>query len=341
MRVGVIFGGKSAEHEVSIRSARSVIKALDKTKYQVFPIGIDKMGIWHFYEPKACLPLFEKTALPSFENELALMPKKPIQVFESHLDVVFPVLHGPMGEDGTVQGLLKLFDVPFVGPSILGSSVAMDKDVTKRLFLQAGLPTAKFIALSKEEPVEWETFPCFVKPANLGSSVGISKVHTKDALSSAIKQAFLFDRKVLIEEEIKGMEIECSVLGNENPRASLPARLIPTHEFYDYEAKYLDPDGAHFEIPALLPETVQKEIQRLAIKAYQTLCLEGMSRVDFFVRDDEIFINEVNTIPGFTEISLYPKMWEVSGLPYTKLLDELLELAVKRHQEEALLLISR
>lgn len=341
IRLGVIFGGRSAEHEVSIESAKSVLLALDREKYDISPIGIDRKGVWHFYEPSACLPLFEKKALPTFEKELSAVPKRSVRVFERHLDVVFPVLHGPLGEDGTVQGLLKLFDVPFVGPSVLGSAIGMDKDVTKRLLEHAGVPVVPYLVLYRGDEVVWDCFPCFVKPANMGSSIGVSKVHVKEELSDAIEAAFRFDRKVIVEKAIEGMEIECSVLGNEKLRASLPGRLTSTHEFYSYEAKYLDHQGALFEVPAKLPKKVVQRVQDLAIKASKALCIEGMARVDFFLAGDEIFLNEVNTIPGFTSISLYPKMWEVSGLSYAKLLDELIDLAMKRHAEETQLAISR
>ncbi|MCH9613569.1 MAG: D-alanine--D-alanine ligase A [Chlamydiia bacterium] len=341
IRLGVIFGGRSAEHEVSIESAKSVLNALDREKYEIAPIGIDRKGVWHFYEPKACLPLFQKKALPTFEKDLSLLPTRAVQVFEKHLDVVFPVLHGPLGEDGTVQGLLKLFDVPFVGPGVLGSSVAMDKDVTKRLLEHAKVPVVPYVVLHEGDEVTWDYFPCFVKPANMGSSVGISKVHKKEELYDAVQEAFRFDRKAIVEEAIDGMEIECSVLGNEKPRASLPGRLISNHEFYSYEAKYLDPEGARYEVPAKLDPQIVTRVQELAVKASKVLCLEGMARVDFFVRGDEVFLNEVNTIPGFTNISLYPQMWAASGLAYPDLLDELIHLAIDRHTKETQLAIMR
>ena len=259
------------------------------------------------------------------------------------IDVVFPVLHGPFGEDGTVQGLLKLAGVPFVGASVLGSAIGMDKDVMKRLLIGAGLPTPKFLAVQHsgmtdlrfEEVEERLGMPCFVKPASLGSSVGIAKAHNNAEFDAAVSDAFRYDDKILIEEFIRGREIECAVLGNEDPIASLPGEILPRHEFYSYEAKYIDEDGAAFEIPATLDESVVRDIQDLAVQTFKTLCCEGMARVDFFVRDDrEPVVNEINTIPGFTKISMYPKLWEASGISYTELIDRLIQLALERFERE-------
>jgi D-alanine-D-alanine ligase len=252
--------------------------------------------------------------------------------------VVFPILHGPYGEDGTVQGLLKLADVPFVGSGVLGSAVSMDKDVMKRLFRDAGIPIGKFLTYTVHNPPESFAAitaalgsPVFVKPANLGSSVGISKARNEDEFTAAVQEAFQYDTKIIIEEFIKGREIECGVLGNENPVASVPGEVIHTHEFYSYEAKYLDENGAALEIPAKLDSETQKHIQELAIKAFQVLCGEGLSRVDFFLKENgEIFVNEINTMPGFTKVSMYPKLWEASGIGYTELISRLIELSINK-----------
>jgi D-alanine-D-alanine ligase len=266
------------------------------------------------------------------------------------IDVVFPVMHGTFGEDGTIQGLFKIFNVPFVGPNVLGSAICMDKDVAKRLLRDAGIPTAKFLVFREDQKKEISFekikkelgFPFFVKPANLGSSIGISKVKNENDFSLAIKEAFLYDSKIIIEENISGKEIECSVLGNENPLVSVLGEIIPAHEFYSYDAKYLDANGAKMAIPAKIPLPVAKKIQALAKKTFQTLCCEGMGRVDFFLtKDNQIFVNEINTIPGFTSISMYPKLWEKTGIPYSQLIDTLIDLAIKRHNGENKLKINK
>jgi D-alanine-D-alanine ligase len=259
------------------------------------------------------------------------------------VDVVFPVLHGPFGEDGTIQGLLKLANLPFVGAGVLGSAVGMDKDVMKRLLRDANIPIAKFLVFERREAGKIRPanvarvlgIPFFVKPANLGSSVGITKVSDRRQLGPAIKEALRYDNKILIEENIPGREIECSVLGNENPIASLPGEIITRHDFYSYDAKYVDQKGAQLVIPAELPKRTLKEVQAIAVKSFKVLGCEGMARVDFFLRDGrEIFVNEINTIPGFTQISMYPKLWEASGLPYGKLIDRLIQLALERFRRE-------
>ena len=357
IRVGIIFGGRSAEHEVSVRSARNVFEALDKAKYEPVLIGIEKSGKWLLQEPEV-LRLgdgnLQEVSGIDVRQSLSLVPAGVRGVVESSqggfaqpLDVVFPVLHGPYGEDGTMQGLLKLLNVPFVGAGVLGSAVGMDKDVMKRLWREAGIPTPKFIAMYRNlhiafsEVQEALGMPLFVKPANLGSSVGISKAKDEAEYMWALADAFLYDHKVLVEEYIKGQEIECAVLGNENPIASICGEVIPHHEFYSYEAKYLDENGAALEIPAKLSEDISERVRKLAVDALKVLCLEGMARVDFFVRDNgEILLNEVNTIPGFTNISMYPKLWEASGMPYAKLIDRLIELALERHARDEKLKIS-
>lgn len=258
------------------------------------------------------------------------------------IDVVFPVLHGPFGEDGTVQGLLKLANVPFVGAGVLGSAVGMDKDVMKRLLREAGIAIADFVVFnrSRADEIDFEIvkgrlgLPFFVKPANLGSSVGISKVESESQFHEAVSLAFEYDNKILVEEYIAGREIECSVLGNKNPIASVPGEVIPQREFYSYEAKYIDENGAVLEIPAKLDDKTTKKVQDCAIKTFKALCCEGMARVDLFVKDDDVIVNEINTIPGFTNISMYPKLWAESGISYSELIDKLIELAIERFNTE-------
>ncbi|MES2315420.1 MAG: D-alanine--D-alanine ligase family protein [Patescibacteria group bacterium] len=307
--IGVLFGGKSAEHDVSVVSARNVISALNKNKYKVTPIKIGKEGNFNF---------------------------EPLK----KLDVVFPVLHGPFGEDGSMQGLLKLAGVPFVGPGVLGSAVGMDKDVMKRLLRDAKVPIGKFITVRSGEKMNFDKvkkelgLPLFIKPANMGSSVGISKVKGKKDFDKAVKLAFKFDTKIVIEKNIKGREIECAVLGNDKPKASVLGEIIPVGDFYSYDAKYVDDSKTLVKVK--LPENIKKKIQVMAIKVFQVLECEGMSRVDFFLTPSgQIFVNEINTIPGFTGISMYPKLWEASGVPTTVLLDKLIHLAMQRHKGEA------
>ena len=354
IRVGILFGGRSAEHEVSLQSAKNIIDAIDTKKYEVVLIGIDKKGQWHLnQESRFLLPAVESglPELPEAGENLALVPGKQDEQLVAlsgqqrlgPLDVIFPVLHGPFGEDGTVQGLLKLANIAFVGAGVLGSAVGMDKDVMKRLLRDAGIPIARFIAANRYSSKEIDFdhargqlgLPLFIKPANLGSSVGISKAKNREEFESAVRDAFHYDHKILIEECIKGREIECSVLGNDNPIASVPGEILPRHEFYSYEAKYLDEDGAVLEIPAKLPPETSERIRELAIKTFTVLCCEGMARVDFFLRNgEEIIVNEINTIPGFTRISMYPKLWEATGISYSELIDRLIQLAVERFQRE-------
>lgn len=355
IRVGILFGGKSAEHEVSLLSAKSVVEAIDKNKYEVILIGINKVGEWFLHEDMNHCLLHANDAkliqLKKAQETVALVPKEignPLvslsgRALNKAIDVVFPILHGTYGEDGTVQGLLKLANIPFVGAGVLASSVGMDKDVMKRLLRDAGVPTAKFISYNRFDAknLKFENIkkilglPFFVKPANLGSSVGISKIKSEEDFYEKVALAFEYDRKILFEEFIPGREIECSVLGNEDPIASLPGEVIPQHEFYSYEAKYLDENGALFEIPAQLSPELIIKIQTLAIEAYKTLCCEGMARVDLFLKENgEIVLNELNTIPGFTSISMYPKMWMASGLSYPDLIDKLIQLAIQRFEDE-------
>jgi D-alanine-D-alanine ligase len=354
IRVAVLFGGRSAEHEISLISAKNVVEAIDKKKYEVVLIGIDKKGKWYFNDDEKLLQKADRPRAIKFDREsnaLALVPSNKSKQWlrlsnrrpQKPVDVVFPVLHGTFGEDGTVQGLLKMADIPFVGAGVLGSAVGMDKDVMKRLLRDTGIPIARFVTVHSSERKQLDFvavarelgLPFFIKPANLGSSVGIHKVKDEREFAAAVEDAFRYDQKILIEEYIQGREIECSVLGNEDPIASVPGEIITRHEFYSYEAKYLDEKGAALEIPARLSAPVAEEIQRTAVKTFKALCCEGMARVDFFLRDDkEIIVNEINTIPGFTKISMYPKLWEASGLSYPDLIDRLIQLALERFKRE-------
>jgi D-alanine-D-alanine ligase len=352
LRVAVLFGGKSAEHEISLRSAKNIVEAIDKKKYDLVLIGIDKKGKWYFNDDARLLEKADRPKTIKFDraqNALALIPSDKTKQWlrlstrraDKPVDVVLPVLHGTFGEDGTVQGLLKMADIPFVGAGVLGSAVGMDKDVMKRLLRDAGVPIARFVTARRGERIDFSIIerelglPLFLKPANCGSSVGIHKVKDESQFAAAVKDAFRYDDKILLEEYIQGREIECSVLGNNDPIASLPGEIVTRHEFYSYEAKYLDEKGAALEIPAKLPAEIVKEIQQLAVKTFKALCCEGMARVDFFLRGDrEVIVNEINTIPGFTKISMYPKLWEASGLSYTEVIDRLIQLALERYKRE-------
>ncbi len=362
LRVGVLFGGRSGEHEVSLVSAASVMRGLDPEKYEVVPIGITKQDRWVLPRGRLAFSSLghgqlrqaltdgSGVVLPAEPAAGSLVPAEPAEVLAPEslrLDVVFPVLHGTFGEDGTVQGLLELADLPYVGAGVLGSALGMDKEAQKRLFLQAGLPVTKHVCLRHHE---WDAnraaalaavrrrlrYPVFVKPANLGSSVGITKVHRAGELPAAVEHAFEFDSKILIEQGIAGREIEVSVLGNEAPRASVPGEVIPAREFYDYTAKYLE-DTTRFIVPAPLSARQTRRFQELAVAAFRALEGEGMARVDFLFarRTGKTYISEVNTIPGFTAISMYPKLWEASGVSYRELLDRLIELARARHRERS------
>jgi len=351
--VALLFGGKSGEHEVSLRSAASILKALDRKKYEVIPIGITKEGQWRS-DPKfleAAFPEILQSGSPVLlpaeptENHLLQIHSKDKKISnKARIDVVFPALHGTFGEDGTIQGLLDMANIPYVGAGVLGSAVGMDKDVMKRLLQQAGLPIVAFVVLldylwQREQTriiQEIESrcgYPCFVKPANLGSSVGISKVRSRRELNPSIQLAAQYDRKIIVEQGVEGREIECSVLGNDEPQASLPGEIIPSHEFYDYAAKYLD-ESSRLIIPAPLEASQIKTIQELAIKTFLATECSGMARVDFFLErsSGKILVNEINTIPGFTSISMYPKLWEASGISYPELIDKLIQLAIERHK---------
>jgi len=385
LRVGVLFGGRSGEHEVSLLSAASVLNAIDKDKYEVVPIGITKDGRWltaeHaenlltgklMLEPRnlrAGDPQNTEAAAVLSRGEAVVVPPEPVHrqsglvPFQTdatpmrrasdraiNVDVIFPVLHGTFGEDGTIQGLLELADIPYVGAGVLGSAAGMDKDIMKSLFLAAGLPIVKDVTILRRD---WEKdpkrvakqvaklkYPVFVKPANLGSSVGISKAHNKKELGPAIEEAAKFDRKIVIEQGVggnknKAREIECSVLGNDDPQASVPGEIVPIKEFYDYDAKYLD-EGSQLIIPAKLTKAETKKVQDLAIKAFKAVDCSGLARVDFLMdpKSRKIYLNEINTMPGFTAISMYPKLWAASGLEYSELIDRLIQLGIERHEDK-------
>jgi D-alanine-D-alanine ligase len=387
LRVGVLFGGRSGEHEVSLLSAASVLNAIDKSKYEVIPIGITKQGRWvtaahaerllqgkstdtsearplragdpEATESAAVLARGEGVVVPPMpgNNHSALVPfetdAKQLRaaVNPVDVDIIFPVLHGTFGEDGTIQGLLELADIAYVGAGVLGSAAGMDKDVMKRLFRDAGLPIVKHVAVLRSQ---WRTepkkvrkqietvlkYPVFVKPANLGSSVGISKAHDGSELGAAMDEAARFDRKLVVEQGVggkngKAREIECAVLGNDEPVASVAGEIVPVKEFYDYSAKYLV-EGSESIIPAKIGKAKQKEVQRLAVEAFRAVDCAGMARVDFLMepRRGKMYVNEINTIPGFTSISMYPKMWEASGVSYAELMDRLIQLGLERHAEK-------
>src|SRR6202050_3357688 len=395
IRVGIVFGGRSGEHEISLLSAASVFKAIDKNKYEVVPIGITKGGLWVTAAGAECLlygrseegkhlragdPEATPGAAVLAKGEAVVVPPEPhrhgaLTPFETDasfhaltrraadraidVDVIFPVLHGTFGEDGTIQGLLWLADMPYVGAGVLGSAAGMDKDIMKALFRAAGLPIVKHVTLLRSE---WEAnpkitqklvesklkYPVFVKPANLGSSVGISKAHDRKELGPAIEEAAKFDRKIVIEQGVggrkeKAREIECSVLGNDKPEASLPGEIGPGKEFYDYTAKYLD-EGSQLIIPAKLTKAETKRVQDLAVRSFKAVDCSGLARVDFLMepgsskgsgnRARKIYLNEINTMPGFTAISMYPKLWAASGLDYADLIDRLIQLGLERHGDK-------
>lgn len=373
--IAILYGGKSGEHEVSLISAASIVKHLDAQKYRLLLIGIAKSGEWFLQtpptqnnaaedptpfagsEPEGKTPAME--SLPPIVSGrrvliapgAGLLAEKSGGGFEAlACDIVFPVLHGTFGEDGTIQGLLECAGLPYVGAGVLGSAIGMDKQITKELWLREGLPAVDSIAVKvsdRSNPTFMASlarkiearfgWPCFVKPASSGSSVGASKASDIETLAAALDKAFVYDEKALVEQFISAREIECAVLGNETPKAFAPGEILPSHEFYDYAAKYQDPNGATLVVPAQLAPSVAEAVQSLAIKAYKACGLSGMARVDFFIdkRTGNILLNEVNTIPGFTAISMYPRMCEAGGLPYPELLDALLELAVERFARRA------
>ncbi|MCL6444244.1 MAG: D-alanine--D-alanine ligase [Alicyclobacillus sp.] len=358
IRVGVMFGGKSGEHEVSIQSAQSLIASLDPEKYIAVPIGIDKAGrfstahqaieLLYGAHPVALPPVLHAAvevqdgSMPAVQDRAELLSVD----LATDLDVIVPVLHGSYGEDGTIQGLLELMNIPYVGAGVLASAVGMDKVFMKRVFAAAGLPQVNYTYTTRRQ---WETdpdgtlasieasigYPCFVKPANLGSSVGISKAKDRPGLVAALNEAARYDRKIIIEEGLQVREIEVAVLGNDHPRASVPGEVKPSNEFYDYRAKYIDGES-ELIIPADLPADLTEAIRDLAVRAFLALDCSGLARVDFFLEKetDRVLVNEINTMPGFTRFSMYPKLWEASGLSYSDLIDTLIELAVERHAEK-------
>ena len=352
IRVGILFGGKSVEHEVSLLSAKNVFNAIDKNKYEVALIGIEKSGKWLLSDKSKILLKANNSKLVGLnkvnKRSIALLPQGGGELTNlsskeiyAPISVVFPVLHGSFGEDGTVQGLLKLAGVPFVGASVLGSAIGMDKDVQKRLLRDASIPIAKFLVFKEKNKINFEKvsaevgLPFFVKPANGGSSVGVSKIKNKIDFKKAVDEAFLYDSKIIIEEFVEGREVECAVLGNKNPIASVVGEIISNHEFYSYDAKYVDENGASLEVPAKISVEVSRCIRELAIETFKVLSCEGMGRVDFFLKKSgDLVVNEINTIPGFTKISMYPRLWEASGISYSELINRLIELAVERFQKE-------
>jgi D-alanine-D-alanine ligase len=382
VRVGVLFGGRSGEHEISLLSAASVLNAINKNKYEVVPIGVTKEGRWvtaadaerllrgegvaheqgrhlragnpQATTSAAVLARGESVIVPPVPQSHGLMPFESAPPAAHHpidVDVIFPVMHGTFGEDGTVQGLLELADIPYVGAGVLGSSAGMDKDVMKKLFAAEGLPIVKHVTILRSQ---WENdpkkvrkqvesklkYPVFVKPANLGSSVGISKAHDREELGPAIDEAARFDRKIVIEEGVggkkrKARELECAVLGNDDPKASVVGEIVPGAEFYDYNAKYID-EGSKPLIPAPIPKKLMKQVQEMAVRAFKAVDCSGLARVDFLLdpASKKIYLNEINTMPGFTSISMYPKMWAASGLEYPALIDRLIQLGLERFEEK-------
>jgi len=385
IRVGILFGGRSGEHEISLLSAASVFKAIDQNRYEVVPIGITKQGRWVTsadaerlltgkpLEPerqlRACDPETTAAAAVLQTGEAVVVPPEPhkpgagMTPFQTeaptrraadraiNVDVIFPVLHGTFGEDGTVQGLLELAEIPYVGAGVLGSAAGMDKDIMKSLFRAAGLPIVKHVTILRSELESYSQkaqktierslkYPVFVKPANLGSSVGISKVHERKELGPALAEAARFDRKIVVEQGVggkngKAREIECAVLGNDQPEASVAGEIVPSAEFYDYSAKYLD-EGSQLIIPAKLTKSEIKKVQELAIGAFRAVDCSGLGRVDFLMdpKSRNIYLNEINTMPGFTSISMYPKLWAASGVPYPELIERLIRLGIERHEEK-------
>ena len=386
LRVGILFGGRSGEHEVSLLSAASVLHAIDRDKYEVVPIGITKDGRWltagdaedllqgklvvesrhlragdpETTQPAAVLargesvvvppePVRRQSGLVPFQTDALLTRRASDRAI--NVDVIFPVLHGTFGEDGTIQGLLELADMAYVGAGVLGSAAGMDKDIMKSLFIAAGIPIVKHVTILrsawKKDPKKVQKFvesklryPVFVKPANLGSSVGISKAHDRKEIGPAMEEAAKFDRKIVIEQGVggkknKAREIECSVLGNDDPVASVPGEIVPVKEFYDYNAKYLD-EGSELIIPAKLTKAETKKVQELAVRSFKAVDCSGLARVDFLMdaKTRKIYLNEINTMPGFTAISMYPKLWAASGLDYSDLIDRLIQLGLERHEDK-------
>lgn len=357
LKVGVVFGGRSAEHEVSLQSAKNIVDAIDKHKYEVVLIGIDKEGKWRLYDPASYLLNADDPKhiqLNESQNPIAVVPGETTnqlvhaetsQVLEQ-LDVIFPIVHGTLGEDGSLQGLLRILNLPFVGTGVLGSAICMDKGIAKSILHSSGINVANGFIFTRfqRNDIEYDKIaeqlgtPLFIKPANQGSSVGVSKVTTKEEFEASIDIAFEYDHKIVIEEAIVGREIEISVLGNENPIASVAGEILSQTGFYSYESKYIDEKGAKLVIPSSLPEDTMKRLQDVAVNAFKVLQCEGLARVDFFLtQNGDIYVNEINTLPGFTKISMYPKLWEESGISYPELINRLIELALDRSKQDRLL----
>ncbi|MCR6663990.1 MAG: D-alanine--D-alanine ligase [Luteimonas sp.] len=355
IRVGIIFGGKSAEHEVSLQSARNILDALDRDRFEATLIGIDKQGRWHVSRADSFLLNADDPARIAFNpsghelsvlpgrDQAQLVPADPATTLEQ-IDVVFPIVHGTLGEDGSLQGLLRMANLPFVGSSVLGSAVAMDKDVAKRLLRDAGLRVAPFVCLRRRDTVDFDALvaqlglPLFVKPANQGSSVGVSKVRDRRQFDEALALAFAYDHKVLVETGIEGREIECAVLGNDEPQASLCGEIVVHDDFYAYDTKYINEAGADVVAPADIDADAGERIRDVALRAYRALDCAGLARVDVFLTPaGDVVVNEVNTLPGFTRISMYPKLWQASGMAYGELVTRLIELALERHRADAAL----
>ena len=357
IRVAILFGGRSAEHEVSLQSARNIIDAIDQDKYEPVLIGIDRDGAWYLNDDSMSLLHADDPRLIALNqrsspvslvsgNQAGVLMGLGDSVRAAPIDVLFPVLHGPYGEDGSIQGLARLANVPCVGSDILGSAIGMDKDVSKRLLRDAGIPVARHLCLRQRDSlVEMRDrvdrdfgYPVYVKPANMGSSVGVVRVSDSDEFAAAIDYALQYDTKIVIEETIVGREIECSVLGNDEPMASGVGEIVTADGFYSYEKKYIDADAAKLKIPAELDEDTVSRVQEIAISAFKVLECSGMARVDMFLTAaGEIYLNEVNTIPGFTAISMYPKLWEAAGIPYQELIDRLIQLALEAHAAKSAL----
>lgn len=333
--IGLLFGGKSAEHEVSLMSARSVYQSANKNKYNIYPIAVDRDGNWLGREESEII--IEDDNIDQVPPSNSKIIKKGLKNFlDNNYDVIFPLIHGPYGEDGKIQGFFELLEIPYVGANVLGSSLGMDKGIMKKLFDYNGLKQAEFITIKNHENnkmlklnefVDSYGLPIFIKPANLGSSIGISKVSKKVKLKEAANKAFEYDKKIIVEKALQTREIECSVLGKNKFKASLPGEIIPSHDFYDYSSKYED-QKTKLIIPVNLDDDIIKEIQRMAIRAFEIIEGEGLARVDFFFCNDNIYINEINTIPGFTKYSMYPKLWEATGLTYSNLIDKLINIAL-------------
>jgi D-alanine-D-alanine ligase len=349
-KISIIFGGKSAEHQVSLNSASNIFNAVDLEKFDPVLLGVDKSGRW-FFNPDYPTSNVDLRKLDYFQNAhpiilesnqgvTNIIDRKSDAVLGS-FEVAFSIIHGTFGEDGVIQGFFKSKAIPFVGPDVLGSSICMDKDITKRLLRDSGIPIADFITVHSENQadINFEDaknrlgLPLFIKPCNAGSSVGVSKATDETSFQNALAEAFRFDRKVLIEEAIVGQELECAVLGNENPQPSIIGEIVATKDFYSYDAKYVDADGAKLIIPGKIDESNADMLRKSAVEAFKATCCEGLARVDFFLKEDNSFVvNEINTIPGFTEISMYPKLWEATGISYSDLITKLIDLAMERHQ---------